>query len=281
MLTRTHLPAWATRPRPSKPWLSSMHLSGAQHTQLAAYSNTHRRVTYQAQRDPPLPPTPASTASTTPPHLPHLTPSGDAHIISVSAKPSTHRLATATGYAAFSLPGTAAAVAAAQLRKGDALAAARFAGVVAAKSAPALVPLCHPVALTGARVDVELVPADGGGGRGRREGARGAAVGAAAAERDAAAAEAAAGRVVGEGGKPRASRGCGGVRVTATVECVGRTGVEMEALAAVCGALLSVVDVVKGVDRGVAICEVRLLRKEGGRSGVWVAPDLAEPVEDS
>jgi cyclic pyranopterin phosphate synthase len=155
-------------------------------------------------------------------------------------------------------------VAAAQLRKGDALAAARFAGVVAAKSAPLLVPLCHPIALTGARVDVELVPA-GDGGRGR-------------AERDAAAGEAGARRAEME--RRNASRGCGGVRVTATVECVGRTGVEMEALAAVCGALLSVVDVVKGIDRGVAIREVRLLRKEGGRSGVWVAPDQAGLVDD-
>ena len=229
-----------------------MPRSGAQHTQLAAYSTTPPRATPQ---DPPPPSTP--TTPPAPPHLPHLTPTGEAHIISVSAKPSTRRLATATGYAAFSLPGTAALVAAAQLRKGDALAAARFAGVAAAKSAPALVPLCHPVALTGARVDVALVPA---------------------APAPPVAAAAAGEARAGGGGT---DGGCGGVRVTATVECVGRTGVEMEALAAVCGALLSVVDVVKGVDRGVAIREVRLLRKEGGRSGVWVAPDLAGPVGDA
>lgn len=176
-------------------------------------------------------------------------------MVSVSTKPCTHRLATATGYASFSQRATAGIVAAAELRKGDALAAARFAGVAAAKQAPALVPLCHPIALTGVRVDVALVPA-------------------ADDDEPAAAAVAA---VAGRGREGKRTKSYGGVRVTATVECVGRTGVEMEALAAVSGALLSVVDVVKGVDRGIAIREVRLLRKEGGRSGLWVAPDEADP----
>lgn len=221
---RTHLPSRATRPRPFGPWFASTTHSGAPIAHHA-FTTTPRRAA----------PPPGDAPTLSP--LPHLTPAGDAHIISVTAKPSTPRLATATGYASFSLPGTAALVAAAQLRKGDALAAARFAGLSAAKSAPALIPLCHPIALTGARVDAALVqPAAGDKGD------------------------------------------CGGVRVTATVECVGRTGVEMEALAAVCGALLGVVDVVKSVDRAVAIREVRLLRKEGGRSGVWEAHDVLASV---
>jgi cyclic pyranopterin monophosphate synthase len=63
-----------------------------------------------------------------------------------------------------------------------------------------------------------------------------------------------------------------GVRVTATARVEGRTGVEMEALTAVTCALLTVYDMCKARDRGMAIEGVRLLRKEGGRSGSWEAP---------
>jgi len=58
---------------------------------------------------------------------------------------------------------------------------------------------------------------------------------------------------------------------TATVECEGRTGVEMEALTAVQVGLLTVYDMVKAVDRGMVISDVRLLEKHGGKSGDWVA----------
>ncbi len=60
-----------------------------------------------------------------------------------------------------------------------------------------------------------------------------------------------------------------GVRATATAEVVERTGVEMEALTAVTVALLTVYDMCKARDRGMRIEGVRLLRKEGGRSGTW------------
>ncbi len=62
-----------------------------------------------------------------------------------------------------------------------------------------------------------------------------------------------------------------GVRAEATVRVRGRTGVEMEALTAICVALLTVYDMLKGIDRGMVIRGVRLLRKEGGRSGTWEA----------
>ena len=61
------------------------------------------------------------------------------------------------------------------------------------------------------------------------------------------------------------------IKLTVTVESVGRTGVEMEALAAVSIGLLTVYDMCKAVDRGMAIVEVRLLEKSGGKSGHWVA----------
>ncbi len=62
-----------------------------------------------------------------------------------------------------------------------------------------------------------------------------------------------------------------GVRCTAQVECVGRTGVEMEALTAVQVGLLTVYDMCKAADRGMVIGEVRVLEKRGGKSGDWVA----------
>ena len=60
-----------------------------------------------------------------------------------------------------------------------------------------------------------------------------------------------------------------GIVATAEARITGQTGVEMEALTAVSVALLTVYDMVKGIDRGMSIEGVRLLRKEGGRSGVW------------
>jgi cyclic pyranopterin monophosphate synthase len=63
--------------------------------------------------------------------------------------------------------------------------------------------------------------------------------------------------------------GLPGVRVRATARVEARTGVEMEALTAVSCALLTVYDMCKALDRGMVIGEVRLLRKEGGRSGAW------------
>jgi cyclic pyranopterin phosphate synthase len=61
------------------------------------------------------------------------------------------------------------------------------------------------------------------------------------------------------------------VTCTATVECEGRTGVEMEALTAVQVGLLTVYDMLKAVDRGMVISDVRLLEKRGGKSGSWQA----------
>jgi len=59
------------------------------------------------------------------------------------------------------------------------------------------------------------------------------------------------------------------VHCQATVETLGRTGVEMEALTAVQIALLTVYDMCKAVDRGMTLTDIRLLEKTGGRSGVW------------
>ena len=64
----------------------------------------------------------------------------------------------------------------------------------------------------------------------------------------------------------------GAVRIVATVECRGRTGVEMEALAAAAVGLLTVYDMLKAVDRGMVLADLRLEEKRGGRSGTWRRP---------
>ena len=61
------------------------------------------------------------------------------------------------------------------------------------------------------------------------------------------------------------------IECTATVETVGRTGVEMEALTAVSVALLTIYDMCKAVDRGMRIESIRLIEKSGGKSGHWIA----------
>jgi cyclic pyranopterin monophosphate synthase len=139
-------------------------------------------------------------------------------MIDVGAKPKTERLAAARGFVSMA-PATVGILRRGEAEKGDVLAAARLAGILAAKHTPDLVPLCHPIALSGVEVSVS----------------------------------------------PRA----GGVEVTATVRTVDRTGVEMEALAAVSAACLTVYDMLKRYQRGMRIEAVELMEKSGGRSGRW------------
>lgn len=107
------------------------------------------------------------------------------------------------------------------------MAAARIAGIMAAKQTSSLIPLCHPLALT--KVEVKCAPQH-------------------AEERD---------------------DGRCGIHITATCSLVGKTGVEMEALTAVSVAGLTVYDMCKAIDRGMEIDAVRLLHKEGGKTGTW------------
>ncbi len=86
--------------------------------------------------------------------LSHLDESGAARMVEVGDKPVTSRAATAEG-AVTMLPATLAAVRAGNARKGDVIAVARIAGIMAAKRTHELIPLCHPLALTGISVDIE------------------------------------------------------------------------------------------------------------------------------
>jgi len=161
--------------------------------------------------------------------LTHLNPRGEAHMVDVSDKAVTSRSATAVGFVAMA-PATLALVEAGEAKKGDVLATARIAGIMAAKRTHELIPLCHPLAITKATVEFEPVAAPAG------------------------------------------------IRVTATVKVAGQTGVEMEALTAVSVACLTIYDMLKAVDRGMVIGEIRLIEKAGGRSGHWRAePPRSDP----
>ena len=176
--------------------------------------------------------------------LTHFDAHGQAHMVDVAAKPATHRIATAAGHIAMQ-PATLALIEAGTAKKGDVLGIARIAGIQGAKKTSELIPLCHPLAITRVAVDFEI-------GRAlppvQPE-----------AHADAQADE-----------KADEKAGCG-VLCIATVETVGPTGVEMEALTAVQVALLTIYDMCKAVDRGMTIGHVRVLEKHGGKSGSYRA----------
>ena len=150
--------------------------------------------------------------------LTHLDETGAARMVDVAGKDVTLRTATATGRVrvgaevANLLRGNA-------LPKGDALAVARLAGIMGAKQTPSLIPLCHPLAISGVTVDLAVTDES--------------------------------------------------VDITATVRTTDRTGVEMEALTAVSVAALTVVDMVKAVDKAAVITDIQVETKTGGRSGPW------------
>lgn len=155
----------------------------------------------------------------------HLNEAGEVHMVEVGDKEVTDRVAMAEGFVSMS-PELTSRFFAGDLPKGDAAAVARVAGIAGAKRTADLIPLCHPIPLTG--VELGLEP----GGH--------------------------------------------GIRITATVSTTGQTGVEMEAMTAVSTAALTIYDMVKGVERGVTIESVRLLKKTGGRTGEWVRPEVVE-----
>jgi cyclic pyranopterin phosphate synthase len=155
------------------------------------------------------------------PRLTHVDESGAARMVDVSGKDVTSREAVATGRVLVS--GEVLALLRGEgVPKGDALGVARVAGIMGAKLTPTLIPLCHPLAISGVTVDLALTD-------------------------DA-------------------------VAITATVRTTDRTGVEMEALTAVSVAALTVVDMVKAVDKSAVITDVRVESKTGGKSGDWSRP---------
>lgn len=139
-------------------------------------------------------------------------------MVDVGDKPDTRRIAIAEGLVRME-PRTLERIREGEMEKGDVLAVAQLAGIMAAKHTSDLLPLCHPLPLT--HVAVQLEPADSG------------------------------------------------LRVEARVETTAKTGVEMEALTAVSVAALTVYDMAKGVDPAMRLEGIRLIYKEGGKSGTW------------
>ena len=139
-------------------------------------------------------------------------------MVDVSAKTATARSATAMA-TVHTTPEVIALVAAGGLPKGDALATARIAGILAAKRTSELIPLCHQLALTGIDIDFAI--------------------------------------------------GASAIDLTATARTTDRTGVEMEALTAVTLAALTVYCMIKAVDPAAHLDGIRVLRKDGGKTGVW------------
>ena len=156
------------------------------------------------------------------PALTHFDGDGQVHMVDVSGKAATARIAVAEGCVVMQAA-TLAHVTGGTAKKGDVLAVARLAGIMAAKRTADLIPLCHPLALS--KVALDLV----------------------------------------------ADPDLPGVRITATVGTTGPTGVEMEALTAVSVAALTVYDMLKAVEKGMTIAGIRLISKEGGKSGSYEA----------
>lgn len=155
--------------------------------------------------------------------LTHFDAKGDAHMVDVSDKAVTDRIAVAEGHVEMARA-TFDLVAEGRAKKGDVLGVARLAGIMGAKRTPDLIPLCHPLPVTKVAVELTLDP------------------------------------------------DLPGIRIEATVKTTGQTGVEMEALTAVSTAALTVYDMVKAVDKTMQIGGIRVLLKDGGKSGRFEAP---------
>ena len=156
------------------------------------------------------------------PKLSHFDAKGEAHMVDVSEKDVTSRIATAEGFVKMARQ-SFDIISEGRAKKGDVLAVAQLAGIMGAKQCATLIPLCHPLPITKVSVDLTLDEA------------------------------------------------LPGVRIEATVKTTGQTGVEMEALTAVNVAALTVYDMVKAVDKAMEIGGIRVILKDGGKSGRYQA----------
>ena len=150
--------------------------------------------------------------------LTHINDQGRARMVDVSEKAITHRIAVAAG-SIYMQPETLQAIIDGQIKKGDVLAVAQVAGIMAAKQTSAIIPMCHPLMLSGIDIHFETDTEENA------------------------------------------------VHIKASVKTTGQTGVEMEALHAVSAAALTIYDMCKAIDRGMHITNLRVIEKDGGKSG--------------
>ncbi|WP_104373256.1 cyclic pyranopterin monophosphate synthase MoaC [Desulfocucumis palustris] len=160
------------------------------------------------------------------PVLTHFDSRGRARMVDVGEKDITLREAVARGKIVMR-PETLSLIESGGMAKGDVLGVARVAGIMAAKETGRLVPMAHPINLTGVNVNFRLKKPDT-------------------------------------------------VEIQAAVRTAGKTGVEMEALTAVSVAALTVYDMCKAVDRGMTIENIRLVKKSGGKSGLFTREEEEE-----
>lgn len=152
--------------------------------------------------------------------LTHLDDAGNARMVDIADKGVTRRVALAAGAIMMS-PEALAAIKAGTVKKGDVIATARIAGIMAAKRTGDLIPLCHPLPIDAVNVDFAFTAT--------------------------------------------------GIEVRATAATSARTGVEMEAITAVSVTLLTIYDMAKAIDKAMVVGQIRLLAKDGGKSGRWRA----------
>jgi len=150
---------------------------------------------------------------------------GQIHMIDVTQKKETERQGIARGKVHMK-PATLELIRKGEIAKGDVIAAAKTAGIMAAKETHRLIPLCHPLQLTHIAVEFDL---------------------------------------------PENASDFVGVEITASAKGVWKTGFEMEALVAVSVSALTIYDMCKAVDKSMTIGEIRLVRKSGGKSGLYLA----------
>jgi len=153
--------------------------------------------------------------------LTHIDDAGRAKMVDVGAKDETEREGVAEAIVRMQ-PATLARIKSGQIKKGDVLAVAQVAGVMGAKKTPDLIPMCHPIAITGVDFNFDINDENST------------------------------------------------ITIQASVRTIGRTGVEMEALSAVATAALTIYDMCKAIDKGMVIDGISLVKKSGGRSGVYV-----------
>lgn len=153
--------------------------------------------------------------------LTHINDQGRAKMVDVSEKAVTHRIAVAAG-SIHMQPETLALIQEGKMKKGDVLAVAQVAGVMAAKRTSDIIPMCHPLMLTGIDIHFDIDE-----------------------EKSV-------------------------IHIRAAVKTTGQTGVEMEALQAVSAAALTIYDMCKAVDRAMRITDIRVIEKDGGKSGHFI-----------
>jgi len=151
----------------------------------------------------------------------HLDEKGKARMVDVTRKASTVRTAVARGKVLMH-PKTVDMIESEGIAKGNVLGVAKIAGIMAAKRTSDLIPMCHPLELTG--IDMQFT----------------------------------------------INRDRGEITIEAKVSTVGRTGVEMEAMTAVSVAALTIYDMCKSADKWMILSDIKLMTKQGGKSGTLV-----------